>query len=200
MSHRMVWFTRFVALVVLALVPFAAGSVAAHPAGLPPSQATATLTGQVRSANNQPLAGVRLAAFTQPGTTIDRQPAASIQTDAEGRYSVSVPAGPIWMNVLTQDISGQSFWGYDREPVNVVAGTTLADQDFVIAIRVVSVPAPPTVAPPAPTPVPPTPAPTAVVEPVGMPASGQPGPVPAWPLLLLAGLIGTGLVLRRAAR
>ncbi len=194
MFSRMVWLTRIIALAVLTGGALVAGSVAAHPASQPRLQATATLTGQVLSADNVPLAGIRLAAFTQPGTTPDRQPAASIQTDANGRYSVSVPAGPIWMNVLTQDIGGQSFWGYDREPVNVVAGTTLAGQDFVIAIRVVSTPPTPTVVPPAPTPVPPV-----VEPPVGMPASGQPGPAPALLLLTLALLISTGLVLRRRA-
>ncbi len=200
MSRRIVWSIRITALVVLTLLPFVAGAAAAHPAPLPRLQTTATLSGQVLSADNAPLAGVYLAAFTQSGATANRQPVANVQTDANGRYSVSVPAGPIWMNVLTQDLGGQSFWGYDREPVNVAAGDTLVDQNFIIAIRVVSTPPTATVAPPPPTPLPPAPTPTAViVEPVGMPASGQPSPLPALLLLSLALLIGTGLALRRLA-
>lgn len=191
MSNRIMGLAGIVALLALALVALAPGPAAATAR----FQATATLSGHVLSADNLPLAGVRLAAFTQAGTTPNRQPVANIQTGADGSYSVSVPAGTIWMNVLTQDVLGQSFWGYDREPVNVDAGAMLTNQDFVIAIRVVSLPPTPL---PAATPEPPLP--TATPEPpVGMPSSGQPAPAPGLFLLPLLLLVGLGVVLRRRA-
>jgi hypothetical protein len=185
MSNRSFWIAGIAAVLVAAAAFALRAPDPAAARGL--AQATATLSGQVRSADNVPLAGIRLAAYTQANTTLDRQPVANITTGTDGRYSVSVPAGPIWMSVLTQDIQGESFWGYDREPVNVTAGATLADQDFVIAIRVL---------PAGPTPAPPT---VPAEPPVGMPSSGQPSPLPGAFVLVLVGLIGAGLVLRRRA-
>jgi hypothetical protein len=181
--HRIMGIALVLALAFAAL----SSGAAAHPA---PAQATGTLTGLVYSADNVPLAGIHLAVYNQPNTTQDRQPIATTDSGPDGRYSVSVPPGQVWMAVLTQDIRGESFWGYDRVPVNVAAGATLTDQDFVIAIRVVSTPPPPA----APTPAPPPPEP-----PVGMPSSGQPSPLPGGVVVSLLLLIGAGLVLRRRA-
>ena len=189
MSRRIPQIMGIGLILVLAFAALGGGGAAAQAAATARLQTTATLSGQVRSADGVPLAGIRLAAYTQANTTQDRQPVVNIQTDAAGRYSVAVPAGPIWMSVLTQDIQGSSFWGYDREPVTVTAGSTLTDQDFVIAIRVL----------PA---SPPTPAPTEIPvpqPPVGMPASGQPASGPGALFLPLLLLIGAGLVLRRRA-
>ena len=186
MSRRM---HRIMGIALVLALAFAAlgSSAAARPA---PAQATGTLTGLVFSADNVPLPGIHLAVYDQPNTTQDRQPIATTDSGPDGRYSVSVPAGRVWMAVLTQDIRGQSFWGYDRVAADVAAGATLTDQDFVIAIRVVA--APP--APATPTPAPPPPEP-----PVGMPSSGQPSPLPGGLFVTLLLLIGAGLVLRRRA-
>jgi hypothetical protein len=184
MFSRSFWITALAVVLIAAGALYGAGPALARPT----AQGTATLSGQVRSADGVPLADIRLAAYTQANTTLDRQPVANIQTDATGRYSVAVPAGPVWMSVLTQDIQGSSFWGYDREPVNVTAGATLTDQDFVIAIRVLPAGATPL---PTTTPVP--------EPPVGMPSSGQPNPLPGLWFLAVALVIGAGLVLRRRA-
>lgn len=179
--HRIMGIALMLALAFAAL----GNSAAARPA---PAQATGTLTGLVFSADNVPLAGIHLAVYNQPNTVQDRQPIALTDSGPDGRYSVSVPAGRVWMAVLTQDIRGESFWGYDRLPADVAAGATLTDQDFVIAIRVVAAPPPPA----TPTPAPPEP-------PVGMPSSGQPAPAPGGLILTLLLLVGAGLVLRRRA-
>ena len=113
------------------------------------------------SENDVPLPNVKLAAFAQAPGTPDRVKLADVQSDARGQYSVQVPPGQVWMEFLTQDILGQSFWGYDNLPVNVVAGQTIPDQNFVVAIRVVSEPEPAATAVPAPT-----------VAPPGMPTTG----------------------------
>ena len=103
----------------------------------------------------------------------------------------SVPAGTVWMEFETQDINGQSFWGYDNLPVNVAAGETVTGQDFRVAIRIVSElpPAvPPAIPPPAVSPLP------------GMPTTGA-GPDLRLPLAGGLGLLLLlfGLVLRRRA-
>jgi hypothetical protein len=109
------------------------------------------------------------------------------QSDAQGRYSVQVPEGQVWVEFETQDINGQSFWGYDNLPVNVVAGQTITGQDFRVAIRIVS--APPASAPPP-----------VIAPPPGMPTTGA-GLDLRLPLLGALGLLMMmlGLVQRRRA-
>jgi hypothetical protein len=160
-----------------------AGPAAAAPLG---QAGTGTITGQVVSEDNVPLADVKLAAFAQAPNTPNRTPLAEFQSDAQGRYSVQVPAGTIWTEFLTQDIRGQSFWGYSNLPVTVAAGQTVSGQDFRVAIRVVSEPSP-AVQPPA-------------VPPPGMPRTGG-GTDSGLPLAAGIGLVLLlfGLVLRRTA-
>lgn len=171
---------------ILACAFMGAGPVAAAPLG---QAGTGTVTGQVLSEDNVALPNVRLAAFaTAPGTA-NRTPLAEFQSDAQGRYSVQVPAGTVWLEFLTQDIGGQSFWGYSNLPVNVAAGETVGGQDFRVAIRVVS--APPVVVSPPPGPAP---------QPPGMPSTGSgpdalPALVAGFGLLLALG----GVALRRRA-
>lgn len=182
------WFPAGVLLVALLLASslMSLGLAAAAPLG---QATTGTITGQVLSLDDVPLPNVRLAAYSESQSTPNRTPLAEFQSDAQGHYSIQVPAGTVWTSFLTQDIGGQSFWGYDNLPVQVAAGQTVSGQDFRVAIRVVS--APPVVA--QPTAVPPT---TIVVP--GMPTTGT-GPNL---LLPLAGGLGFvlllfGLALRR---
>jgi LPXTG-motif cell wall-anchored protein len=170
--------------IVLAFGSGSAGPAAAAPLG---QAGTGTVSGQVLSADNVPLAGVRLAAFNQAPGTANRTPLAEFQSDAQGQYSVQVPAGTVWVEFLTQDIRGQSFWGYSNLPVNVAEGQTAGGQDFRVAIRVVSEPSPPVTVP-------------APVTPPGMPSTGggfDPGLAVAGVLGLL--LVALGLVTRRRA-
>lgn len=150
---------------------------------------TGTITGQVTSQDNVALPNVLLAAFREGPGTPNRTKLGEVRSDAQGRYSIQVPAGTVWMEFVTQDVLGQSFWGYDNKPVDVAAGQTVADQNFVVAIRVVS--APTAVAPstPAPTPFP------------GMPTTGS-GPDLLLPLAagLAVLMLLVGLAQRRAAR
>jgi hypothetical protein len=173
----------------------------------PLDQAAATVNGQVISLDNVPLGGVRLAAYTQPSTTTDRQAVATTQTDAAGRYTLQVPAGRIWIGVATQDIGQESIWGYDNNPVDVTAGAAISAVDFRVAIRVLPT-AQPTFTlvagpPGVPTPVPPLPSPAAnpteipaPQPPGGMPTTGGAAPLP-WGAGLLLGLallvVGAGL-------
>jgi hypothetical protein len=164
--------------------------LAAPAIAAPSAQAgTGTITGQVLSLDNVGLPSVHLAAFAQAPGTPNRTLLGEYQSDAQGHYSAQVPAGTVWMEFLTQDIGGQSFWGYDNLPVNVAAGETVAGQDFRVAIRVVSEPQ-------APAPVPPE---NPVVLP-GMPTTGS-GPDPLLPLATGVGLLLalSGLALRRRA-
>ena len=180
------------ALILLAL---AAGLLAlpGRAAAAPAAQAgTATISGKVISLDNVPLPNVHLAAYNQPQDVTNRTPLVEFQSDAQGRYSVQVPAGQIWTVFLTQDVLGQSFWGYSNKPVNVTAGQTLTGQDFVVAIRVVAQGAPTPA--PAPTAVP-TPAP-----PVGMPATGSPDLLPGLLAALALLCLGTGVTARRLVR
>src|SRR5437762_3532874 len=171
--------------VILASALVCVGPTSAAPLG---QAGTGTVTGQVLSLNDIPLPNVRLAAFAQGPSQQNRTALAQVQSDAQGRYSVQVPAGTIWMEFETQDINGQSFWGYDNLPVNVADGQTVSGQDFRVAIRIVSAPPHAVVPPPA------------VSPPPGMPATGA-GPG-LW--LPIAGGLGAllllfGLVLRRRA-
>lgn len=182
---------RLRTVVLLSVMLVASAFAYAVPvAAAPLDQAgTGTITGQVLSADNVPLPNVRLAAYAQAPGTPNRTQLAALQSDAQGRYSVQVPAGTVWMEFLTQDIGGQSFWGYSNLPVNVAAGQTIGDQNFVVAIRIVSEPqAPAAPAPPASSPV------------VGMPRTGA-GPDMWAPLGAVLGMlmILTGMVQRRRA-
>ena len=165
--------------VILACSLASAGPAAAAPLG---QAGTGTITGQVLSLDNVALPNVRLAAFAQAPNTPNRAPLAEFQSDAQGRFSIQVPAGTVWTEFLTQDIGGQSFWGYSNLPVTVAAGQTVSGQDFRVAIRVVSEPLAPVQPPP------------------GMPTTGS-GPEL---LLPVAGALGLllfmfGLVQRRRA-
>ena len=128
--------------VLLSTVMLAGALAYSLPAGAAPlgQTGTGTITGQVLSLNDVPLANVRLAAFAQGPSTPDRARLAEIQTDTQGRYSVQVPEGMVWVEFQTQDINGQTFWGYSNLPVNVTAGQTVSGQDFRVAIGVVSRP------------------------------------------------------------
>jgi len=145
-------------------------------AAAPASQAgTGTITGQVLSLDDVPLAAVRLSAYTQDPSVPNRTPVVELRSNAQGQYSAQVPAGTIWMQFETQDILGKSFWGYSNLPVQVAAGQTVPGQDFRVAIRVVSTP--PTAVPAA----------TAVPLP-GMPTTGA-GPDIRLPLAAALGLL-----------
>jgi hypothetical protein len=161
--------------VILACAFAGAGTAAAAPLG---QEGTGTITGQVLSLDDVALPNVRLAAFNQAPSTPGRTPLAEFQSDAQGQYSVQVPAGTVWVEFLTQDIGGQSFWGYSNLPVNVAAGQTVTGQDFRVAIRVVSEPLPVAQQPPA-------------VEAPGMPRTGGGGSV----MLPLAAALGLVLLL-----
>lgn len=170
--------------VILAYALVSSGSAAAAPLG---QAGTGTVTGRVLSLDNVPLPNVRLAAYAQAPDVQNRTPLAQFQSDAQGAYSVQVPAGTVWLQFETQDVLGQSFWGYSNLPVDVAAGQTVTGQDFRVAIRVVSEPQAPV----------PQPAP---VTPPGMPATGAGANL--W--LPLAGGLGLlllffGLVQRRRA-
>ena len=167
--------------------------VSAVPVAAAPSRQanTGTITGQVLTQDNRPLPGVHLAALTQPPDAPNRTPISEFQSDSEGRYSVQVPAGQIWIRFETQDIAGQSFWGYDNLPVTIAAGQTVSGQDFRVAIRVVSEP---TSVPPSVTPVIGVPP---VTAPPGMPSTGFSSGLWLLPVAVLgASLFLFGVLLR----
>ncbi len=180
--------------VILTCVLACAGPAAAAPLG---QAGTGTVTGQVLSLDNVALPNVHLAAYAQGPSDQNRTKLGEFQSDAQGRYSAQVPAGQVWMEFETQDILGQSFWGYDNLPVNVAAGQTVSGQDFRVAIRVVSLP--PTQVPPTAVPVPTmVPVPTTLPVLPGMPTTGA-GPDVRLPLVGGLGLLMLvlGLVQRR---
>ena len=169
-----------------------------HASAAPLGQAdTGTITGQVISLDDVPLPNVKLAAYSSEPGTPNRTMLGEYTSDAQGRYSAQVPAGQVWMEFETQDVLGQSFWGYDNKPVDVVAGQTVGDQDFRVAIRVVSQQPTPVAGPPTEVPALPT-----VVPPVvpGMPTTGA-GPNLWLPILGASGflMLLLGLVQRRRA-
>lgn len=164
-SIRNFWTRTGIMLSVVVLTCALAGGI---PAGAAPlgQAGTGTITGQVLSLDNVPLPNVRLAAYAQAQGTPNRTPLAEFQSDAQGRYSVQVPAGRVWVEFLTQDINGQSFWGYSNLPVDISAGQTISGQDFSVAIRIVA--EVPTAVVPATVVIPPAP-----VSPLpGMPRTG----------------------------
>lgn len=149
---------------------------------------TGTITGQVLSLDNVALPNVRLATYSQAPGTPNRTPLSRFQSDAQGNYSVQVPAGQIWVEFETQDINGQSFWGYDLLPLDVASGSTITGQDFRVAIRIVSEPAAPVTQP----------QPVATATAPGMPTTGV-GFTPVPVLVAMFGLLlmTAGLVMRR---
>jgi hypothetical protein len=182
-------------LLVLGLAGLGVSPAAAAPA---PQAGTGTVSGRSLSQDNVPLAGNTISAYTQPGSVQDRAPVAQTTTAADGTYTLTVPAGTVWIN-----IAPIGHWPYDYTPIQLNAGDQITGIDFVVAIRVLptSVPeataVPPTaVAEPAtPTPIPP---------PVGMPVTGGPAAIELTlpVLLLLAGLLlaATGWLIRWSRR
>ena len=90
---------------------------------------TATIRGQVVSLDNVPLSGITIAAYDQPNTTANRTPLTQTSTGADGRYSLTVPPGTIWVAMLTAER-----WGYDYTPISVKAGDVVDNVIFVPAI------------------------------------------------------------------
>lgn len=167
------------------------------PAGGRPAQAaddTATIRGQVISLDNVPLSGITVAAYDQPNTAPNRTPLAQTSTGADGRFSLTVPPGTIWVAMLTAER-----WGYDYTPISVKAGEVVENVVFVPAVRVLPAGAPTATAGPAPTA---TPVPAA--PPPGMPTTGASPPGPGLPLILVVFgsilLCCGGLALRRGSR
>ena len=95
----------------------------------------ATVSGQVTSANGVPLGGVNIVATNAQDTGVRQQQPPPILsatvTDESGRYSLRVPAGTVWLTVKTG-----AAWGYQLNPFNINQGQTLAQQDFVVQVRV----------------------------------------------------------------
>jgi hypothetical protein len=155
---------------------------------------TATIRGQVVSLDNVPLSGITVAAYDQPNTTPNRTPLTQTTTGADGRYSLTVPPGTIWVAMLTAER-----WGYDYTPISVKAGEVVDNVIFVPAVRVLPAGAPTATAVPAPVATP-----TPVVAPPGMPTTGTPSPPAGLPLVLVifsAILLGCGgVALRRGSR
>ena len=153
---------------------------------------TATIRGQVISLDNVPLSGITVAAYDQPNTTPNRTPLTQTTTGADGRYSLTVPTGTIWVAMLTAER-----WGYDYTPISVKAGEVVDNVIFVPAVRVLPAGEPTPTAAPATTPPP-------VVAPPGMPTTGAPSSPAGLPLILVlfsAILLGCGgLALRRGSR
>lgn len=150
----------------------------------------ATVSGRVVSRNNVPLGGMNILAqdaldtgvkqIAPPGTF------SAAVTKEDGTYSLSVPAGQVWLALKTGAV-----WGYQLKPITFSAGQTLTGADFVPAISVLPRLAFPTpTAAPAPTVV----SPVGAVSPeVGMPTTGQGTGAGPW-----AGLSGVGLLLTLA--
>ena len=147
------WILPFLVLALL-LVPGTPGARAADD--------TATIRGQVVSLDNVPLSGITIAAYDQPNTTPNRTPLAQTSTGADGRFSLTVPPGTIWVAMLTAER-----WGYDYTPISVKAGDVVENVIFVPAVRVLPTESPAANAVPATTPPP-------VVAPPGMPTTGAP--------------------------
>lgn len=155
---------------------------------------TATIRGQVVSLDNVPLSGITIAAYDQPNTTPNRTPLTQTSTGADGRFSLTVPPGTIWVAMLTAER-----WGYDYTPISVKAGDVVENVVFVPAVRVLPAGEPTATAAPAPV-VTPTPGGT----PPGMPTTGAP-PIAAGLAVVLAVcgailLCCAGLILRGVRR
>jgi hypothetical protein len=171
-------------LPILILALLLGGGLSARAAG-----DTATIQGQVISLDNVPLSGITIAAYDQPNTTPNRTPLTQTSTGADGRFSLTVPPGTIWVAMLTAER-----WGYDYTPISVKAGDVVENVIFVPAIRVLPGGAPTATAGPAPVATA-----TPAVAPPGMPTTGAP-PVAGLPLVLAVFgallLCCAGLILR----
>ena len=148
----------------------------------------ARVTGQVRDLDGVPLGGMAIYATNALATGLKQVKGPPIfsatRTDADGRYTLDLPAGEIWLGIKTG-----AGWGYQQKPRQVQAGDNFSDGDFVVAIRTGAQYFPPTATPAAA----PTSTPTGNVGPIispppGMPVTGQPADS-AWPALLLVGLL-----------
>jgi len=150
----------------------------------------ATISGRVTSLNDVPLGGMSIVATDRQDTGVRQQASTPVLnatvTDADGNYSLRIPAGAVWLTLKTG-----AAWGYQLQPINVTAGQTIAAADFKAAIRVLPRTEFPTAtAVPLPTAPPPTATPISAVSPiVGMPATGA-GPDNGFNL----GLAGLGLL------
>jgi hypothetical protein len=155
---------------------------------------SATIRGQVVSLDNVPLSGITIAAYDQPNTTSNRTPLTQTTTGADGRYSLTVPPGTIWVAMLTAER-----WGYDYTPISVKAGDVVENVIFVPAVRVLPAGEPTATAAPAPAATP-----TPIVAPPGMPTTGIPSTSAGLPVALAVFgailLCGAGLVLRGVRR
>lgn len=163
-----------------------------------PVPLVATMSGRVTSLDGVPLGGMNIVAQNQVDTgvrQVQQPPTLSATvTDADGTFTLPVPAGPVWLT-----LKSGAMWGYQRKPVEVQAGETLTNADFVAAVRVLdrsNFPlATPTAAPATP---------ISNVGPLlgGMPATGTGGTPLLWLALVALGVVavGAGGVLVRQAR
>ncbi len=133
----------------------------------------ATVHGRVTSSDGVPLGGINIIANGRQDTGVRQLPPpptlSATVTDADGTYTLQVPAGQIWLTLKTG-----ANWGYQLNPMNITSGQTVTGADFVVAMRVLDRSAFPT-ATAVPVPTPPTP-PISNVGPqlgVGMPETGQ---------------------------
>ena len=91
-NSRYWWIVRNALMVALLLMGLAA--LAGRAAAAPAAQAGGTVSGQVLSADNVPLANVKLAAYTEQQGATGRVAVATFQSDAQGRYTAQVPGRP----------------------------------------------------------------------------------------------------------
>ncbi len=161
----------------------------------------ATMKGRVTSLDGVPLGGINIVANGQQDTGVRQvqQPPTlrATVTDADGTYTLPVPAGQIWLTLKSGAV-----WGYQLKPVTISAGETVTGADFVAAVRVLDRSAFPTAtAVPAPT----APAsPISNVSPqlgVGMPSTGHEADDRLWLALAVLGVLAVGGgVLARSVR
>jgi hypothetical protein len=157
----------------------------------------ASVSGRVTDLDGVPLGGMTVYATEAQDTGVKQivgpPTLSATTTDADGHYTLQIPAGEIWLGIKT----GAS-WGYQRNPRTVQAGQSFTERDFVVAIRTGVQYIPPTSTPtgnvggivggnPGPSP--------------GMPVTGQPALSP-WPGLLVVALLTllAGGILRRQTR
>jgi hypothetical protein len=140
----------------------------------------ANVTGRVTDLDGVPLGGMTIYATNALATGVKQVKGpptfSATRTDGNGRYTLQLPAGEIWLGIKTG-----AGWGYQQKPRTVQAGDNLTDGDFIVAIRTGAQYFPPTSTP--------TGNVGGVVSPPpGMPVTGQPADS-AWPALLIVGLL-----------
>lgn len=162
----------------------------------------ATMSGRVTSLDGVPLGGVNIIAngLADGGVRQVRPPPtlSAAVTDADGMYTLRVPAGQV---ILT--VRAGAFDGYQRNPVQIQPGDNISGADFVVGVRVLDRSAYPTETPvPLATPI-------SAASPLvgngaapGMPRTGQPAAAGLWVALAGLGLLVVlaGLWLVRPAR